>query len=308
MNKTDFLSIMPYSRIVGQDDLKLALELAFISDQIRGVLISGHRGTGKSTAVRAFCRMIYGHLPTTLPINATEDRVIGGWKIDELMRGNPKEQIGLLEQAKDEILYVDEINLLDDHIVNIILDVTATNVLVIQREGKDSVRDVRFTLVGTMNPEEGDIRPQLLDRFGLMASITAEKENALRKQILMTVLEQDEALHSKNPSLHKFFVDGYKTDEDIKEQLILARNNFYTIEVPDQIIDSCITIGEKFQAIGHRADYIIALTSRALAAREGNSKVTVEHVRRVAHLGLQHRRATTFEWSQDDKQLLDSLL
>jgi magnesium chelatase subunit I len=160
------IDILPYSRIVGQDEIKLALEIAYVAPQrLGGILISGQRGTGKSTAVRAFSRMVDNRLPVTLPINATEDRVVGGWKIDALMQSKSEWQIGLLEEARDRLLYVDEVNLLDDHIVNIILDVTSTGVLVVQREGqnKEPVK-VPFTLVGTMNPEEGGLRPQLLDR------------------------------------------------------------------------------------------------------------------------------------------------
>src|SRR5919199_2154337 len=194
MSNESHIQILPYTLVVGQEQLKLALELAYIDPAIGGVLISGHRGTGKSTAVRAFAQMIYGKLPVTLPINATEDRVIGGWDLKELMLGKTVEQKGLLEEANSSLLYIDEVNLLDDHIVNIILDVTANGVLVIQREGRhDPPKPISFTLVGTMNPEEGGLRPQLLDRFGLMVSVTAETNEAERTMILQTVLEFDEA-------------------------------------------------------------------------------------------------------------------
>jgi magnesium chelatase subunit I len=168
------IQILPYALLVGQAQLKLALELAYIAPRLGGVLISGQRGTGKSTAVRAFSQMMYldengqGRLPVTLPINATEDRVVGGWNLHKLVKGELEPQIGLLEEADGGLLYVDEVNLLDDHIVNIILDVTSTGVLVVQREGKSEQKPVSLTLVGTMNPEEGGLRPQLLDRFGLM--------------------------------------------------------------------------------------------------------------------------------------------
>src|SRR5262245_9456393 len=129
------IDLLPYSAIVGQDQIKLALELAFVAPRLGGVLLSGQRGTAKSTAVRAFSVMMYGVLPVTLPINATEDWVVGGWKLDELLRSKPVEQPGLLEEAGEKgLLYVDEVNLLDDHIVNIILDVTSTGVLVVERE------------------------------------------------------------------------------------------------------------------------------------------------------------------------------
>jgi magnesium chelatase subunit I len=117
------IKILPYSLLVGQEKLKLALELAYIAPRIGGVLLSGQRGTGKSTAVRAFSLMMEQKLPVTLPINATEDRILGGWKIDKLMKSEAEWQHGLLEEAKDKLLYIDEVNLLDDHIVNIILDV-----------------------------------------------------------------------------------------------------------------------------------------------------------------------------------------
>ena len=135
MNETSTIQILPYTLIVGQEKLKLALELAYIAPRIGGVLLSGQRGTGKSTAVRAFSVMMCDRLPVTLPINATEDRVVGGWEINQLMESKAKWQEGLIkEAAKDKLLYIDEVNLLDDHIVNIILDVSSTGVLVVQNQ------------------------------------------------------------------------------------------------------------------------------------------------------------------------------
>src|ERR1035438_10243370 len=190
-------TILPYTYVVGQEKLKLALELAYIAPRIGGVLISGERGTAKSTTVRAFASMVYQHLPVTIPINATEDRVIGGWQVQELIKGKTEKLPGLIEEAHHKLLYIDEVNLLDDHIVNIILDVTSTGKLVIQRDGLNEQRDVHITLVGTMNPEEGGLRPQLLDRFGLMVDVTTLPEPEMRRAILKTVLQFDLALQQE---------------------------------------------------------------------------------------------------------------
>lgn len=141
MNAPDDLAagILPFSRIVGQDSLKLALELAFVAPAINGVLVSGERGTAKSTLVRAFSLMAHGQLPVTLPINATDDRVLGGWDIDALMDSRAVKRAGLIEEAgRAGMLYIDEVNLLDDHIVNILLDVAAAGILLVEREGQET--------------------------------------------------------------------------------------------------------------------------------------------------------------------------
>lgn len=292
------ISILPYSRIVGQDDLKLALELAYIAPRIGGVLLSGQRGTGKSTAVRAFAVMVYsGALPVTLPINATEDRVVGGWRIDELMRGKPVEQQGLLEKANNKLLYVDEINLLDDHIVNIILDVTSTGVLVVEREGREKQQEVRFTLVGTMNPEEGGLRPQLLDRFGLMVDITSETDTKLRAGILQTILDYDAALLRGRPGRpDQWLVKAQAEDAHRKEVLKLAQEILQKFTVPPKLVQRCVDVAIQFQAEGHRGDYVMALASSAYAALQAaglknatSLVITAEHVKRVARFALQHR-------------------
>lgn len=195
--------ILPYSHVVGQAELKLALELNYIAPRIGGVLISGQRGTAKSTVVRAFSLLTGGELPVTLPINATDDRVLGGWELDALMRGEARTQPGLLEEAGEKgMLYIDEVNLLDDHIVNIILDVVSTGVLSVQREAIDTVRNIAFGLVGTMNPEEGGLRPQLLDRFGLMVAVS-ELDQEQRRAMVLAVLRFDDAAGTDSPGWPK---------------------------------------------------------------------------------------------------------
>lgn len=301
------IPILPYCKVAGQDELKLALEVAYIAGpRIGGVLISGHRGTGKSTTVRAFAQMMYNDLPKTLPINATEDRVVGSYFVHKLLQGEDDWQEGLLVQANNKILYIDEVNLLDDHIVNIILDTAATGKLSIQRQGADETVDTHFLLVGTMNPEEGHLRPQLRDRFGLMVQVTTKP--AHRAEILKTVLEFDAALaqHSKeNP--HEFIVNGRSTDAKLKNRLEAAKSRVYKIHVPDEVTQQCVTLAEAFEAVGHRGDYMMALAARALAAREGEDAVSLGHLQQVAPFVLAHRRPRREEWTEEDNKQLQTL-
>ena len=314
MNTLRKIQILPYTEIVGQKQLKLALELAYIASRIGGVLISGQRGTGKSTAVRAFAQMIYEKLPVTLPINATEDRVVGGWQIDQLMKGEAKEQPGLLEEANGTLLYVDEVNLLDEHIVNLILDVTSTGVLVVQREGLRSEQPVSFTLVGTMNPEEGGLRPQLLDRFGLMVNVTAESGDEQRAKVLKAVLAFDEAVaQSAIGAESKFLKRSEKEELAFRQNLQQARQKFYTVEVPEAVVRKCVDLATEFQAEGHRGDYVMALAARAHASLRGSSAVTNDDVKAVASLTLPHRRPEfahggQYNWSEADDERVAQIL
>lgn len=315
--------ILPYSRIVGQEQLKLALELAFIEPAIHGVLISGERGTAKSTAVRAFSLMVYGSLPTTLPINATEDRVVGGWRIDELMRQQTVEQPGLLEEAHQGILYIDEVNLLDDHIVNIILDVASTGVLVVQREGRASKpKPIDFALIGTMNPEEGGLRPQLLDRFGLMVTVSAEASEARRIQILQTLLHLDRtALAPENPG-PRDDATAEREEARLKERLLRAQALVRDgeVDIPKEAQEHCVRVASAFKAEGHRGELVMALAARAYVARERvgagspagpkrEPRVTVDDVVAVARLAIQHRRPEALKkdrllWGPEDDALV----
>jgi magnesium chelatase subunit I len=296
------IDLMPYSRIVGQEDLKLALELAFIAPRIGGVLISGQRGTAKSTTARAFARLAYDRLPVTLPINATDDRVLGGWRIDELMKGHAETQPGLLEEAGESgFLYVDEVNLLDDHLVNLILDASSTGVLTIQRDAIDRQREVSFLLVGTMNPEEGGLRPQLLDRFGVMVTVAAERDRARRRAILEAVLAYDEARATGN---RQWIEEGLASDTTLREKLDQARGRVYDVVV-DPMIGPAALLAQEFETAGHRADYVMLLAARAYASLRGDPEVDESHLTRVAKLALQHRRPVTTqggrtEWGRTD--------
>lgn len=302
-------AILPYSRVVGQDDLKLALELNFIAPGIGGVLIAGQRGTAKSTVVRAFALMTGDRLPVTLPINATDDRVLGGWQLDALMRGDAKRQPGLLEEAHEKgLLYVDEVNLLDDHIVNIILDVASTGVLSVQREGIDTRSHVSFGLVGTMNPEEGSLRAQLLDRFGLMVT-PAELGIEERHLMITTVLTFEEEREVPDSD---WIRSAEEENRQLREELLAARDRLPAVRLDTDISRLCAQAAARTKAVGQRGDLVMAKAARALAAREGTRSVEPRQVRRVLPFALRHRRPDSVHgsepaWGPDEEAALDEL-
>lgn len=307
-------TILPYTYIVGQEKLKLALELAYIAPRIGGVLISGKRGTAKSTTVRAFASMMYKRLPVTIPINATEDRVVGGWDVKKLLISEMIEQPGLLEEAHENLLYVDEVNLLDDHIVNIILDVISTGKLIIQREGRNDQREIRTIFVGTMNPEEGGLRPQLQDRFGLMVQVEADTNYENRLKILETVLNFDRALQEERASSPSaFLTQGREADEQYRADLQQAQKRFYDIELGRETADKCVRLAQAFQVEGHRGDYLLALASCACAARFNERLATLEHLKSVVELVLRHRLPSAHQlsnivWGDEEEQRVAEIL
>jgi magnesium chelatase subunit I len=307
------IQIMPYSLIVGQEQLKLALELAYIAPRLGGVLISGQRGTGKSTAVRAFSMMMYGDLPVTLPINATEDRVVGGLDVDKLMQSDAKWKDGLLVEAKGKLLYVDEVNLLDDHIVNIILDVTSTGKLEVQRDGQSIRDDVFFTLVGTMNPEEGGLRPQLLDRFGLMVNVTTATTKEERLAILENVLKfEDEWARQKETGNSKFLEQAEAANARKFGELKQAKEKFRDVNL-EKALKQCVALAEVFQVEGNRGERVLAMAARAYAALHNRAEVTNQDLKVIAPLAFQHRRlgmeqSQETTWGKQDEAKLEQVL
>lgn len=302
------IKVMPYTMMVGQEQLKLALELSYIAPKIGGVLLSGQRGTGKSTLVRAFAAMMYKKLPVTIPINATEDRVIGGWDVDKLLQGKLEPKKGLLEEADENILYIDEVNLLDDHIVNIILDTTATGILVGERENQDKKIEVSFSMIGTMNPSEGLLRPQLLDRFGLFVDVVTETAEEIRVKILERVLLYDiartlEKSNGEDKPLEELKQFRAK-DDNYAQNLEQAKGKCNQVEVSRGIVKLCTEIGRKFQIEGHRGDYIMLLAARAFAARRKASEIEIDDILAVAQLSLQHRQQDdNLKWIDRDRKV-----
>ena len=313
MSERATFSLLPYSYVVGQRTLRRLLEIAYVmGSQVGGVLASGERGTAKSTIVRSFATMMYGRLPVTLPINATDDRVLGGWQVGSLMQGYAKWQTGLLEQAgHGGMLYIDEANLLDDHIVNLILDVVSTGLLVVERDGMDrSQVDLSFMLVGTMNPEEGALRPQLLDRFGLFVPVESERTPEVRRDILLTVLKFD----TERDRDHSDWLDeGRRRDRQRRIAIEQAKEAVRSVELTSETINLCARVAAEFDAVGHRAEVVMAAAASAAAALAGRQATIYEDVAGVAPHAIMHRRrdaayADGFEWSAKDSELLAQVI
>ncbi len=312
-------NIYPFAAIVGQEQLKLSLILNAINPAIGGVLIRGEKGTAKSTIVRALAALLpkikvkagcpYSCDPDddfglcdscrqhfhdnqatwqrarviTLPLNATEDRVAGGIDFDlAVKKGAMFLQPGLLAKAHRGILYVDEVNLLDDHIVDIILDTAASGQNIIEREGISFIHSASFILVGTMNPEEGELRPQLLDRFGLCVEVHAVGDK--EKRILM--MERRES-YDTNPVP---FLKRFKNkNSKIAARIIEARQRLASICMPDHLRSLCAQLCIENNVAGHRADLVMEQAAKALAAWREHPEITAEDIREVAMMALLHR-------------------
>ncbi|MFC1706047.1 ATP-binding protein [Planctomycetota bacterium] len=275
----------PFSAIVGQDAMKMALLLNAIDPTIGGVLIRGQKGTGKSTAVRALGSLLPRGRLVELPLNATEDRLVGTLHLEEALRtGERRFQPGLLAEADRGLLYVDEVNLLDDHLVDLLLDVAASGVNRVEREGISESHDARFVLVGTMNPEEGELRPQLLDRFGLCVVVTGLCDPAARQRIVhQQLLRQDDP--------ESFAASSLREDEALAQHLAVARSALVAVQVPGATVAFAVSLSMAVEAPGHRAEIALVKAARALAALREEPSVGEDHVVEVAGMALRHRMA-----------------
>jgi magnesium chelatase subunit I len=314
--------IFPFTAIVGQEEMKLSLILNVIDPHIGGVLIMGHRGTGKSTAVRALADLLppifkvtgclYGcdpdqltdlcadcrtrrngrrRLPrqagvipvVELPLGATEDRVCGALDIERaLVEGVRAFEPGLLARAHRGFLYIDEVNLLEDHLVDVLLDVAASGWNVVEREGISVRHPARFVLVGSGNPEEGELRPQLLDRFGLHVKIVTINDPDARVEIV-----QRRDRFERDPIAFLAEMEGPQAR--LRQQITQAQSLVSQVAMDRDLLCRVAELCLRLNVDGHRGELTITRAGRALAAFEGRRRVTVDDVRRVALGGLRHR-------------------
>jgi len=315
----------PFSAIVGQDDMKMAIMLTAIDPSIGGVLVFGDRGTGKSTAVRALAALLpkmlavvgcpYGcdpenarcpdclaaaaknkkvsaqtktsHLVSVpvvdLPLGATEDRVVGALDLERaLSQGVKAFEPGLLARANRGYLYIDEVNLLEDHLVDLLIDVAASGENVVEREGLSVRHPARFVLIGSGNPEEGELRPQLLDRFGLSVEVKTPDTLAQRVE----VVKRRDAFE-QGPQA---FTDAWKKEDDrVRRNIVAARKRLQDVAIPDTAREFAAQLCMSLGTDGLRGDLTLVRAARAEAALQGAREVKSQHLIRVAPSALRHR-------------------
>ncbi len=315
------MAVFPFSAIVGQEEMKLAILVAAVDPGIGGVLVLGDRGTGKSTAVRALAALLpkisavdgcaYGCDPASgtpscehcaprkaagklkgvpkavpvvdLPLGATEDRVVGALDLERaLSQGVKAFEPGLLARANRGFLYIDEVNLLEDHLVDLLIDVAASGENRVEREGLSVCHPARFVLVGSGNPEEGELRPQLLDRFGLAVEVGTPTDLKLRVE----VVKRRDAFERAPEA---FVAQWQPEDDRIRRRLVAARKRLPAVTLSDDMLARAAQLCMALGTDGLRGELALMRAARALAAYEGTAEVGEDHLRRMAAPALRHR-------------------
>ncbi|MGZ6777997.1 MAG: ATP-binding protein, partial [Mycobacterium sp.] len=297
----------PFSAIVGHDRLRLALVLCAVRPEIGGVLIRGEKGTAKSTAVRGLAQVLSAvdadSALVELPIGATEDRVVGSLDLQRVLRdGEHAFSPGLLARAHGGVLYVDEVNLLHDHLVDVLLDAAAMGRVHIERDGVSHSHEARFVLIGTMNPEEGELRPQLLDRFGLTVDVRASRDVDVRADVIRARMAFE-----ADPDA--FAASYAERDAELAARISAARRSVGDVVLPDSELRRIAALCAAFDVDGMRADLVVARTAVAHAAWRGAQTVGQEDIRVAAELALPHRRRRDpFDDPGLDSQQLDDAM
>jgi magnesium chelatase subunit I len=314
--------VFPFTAIVGQEEMKLALQLNVIDPKIGGVMIMGDRGTGKSTTIRAIADLLpeisvvkddpFNSHPTDLdlmgnevktsiingeslkqdfmkipmidlPLGATEDRVCGTIDIEKALTDGVKAfEPGLLAKANRGLLYVEEVNLLDDHLVDILLDSAASGWNTVEREGISIRHPARFVLVGSGNPEEGELRPQLLDRFGMHAEIRTVKDPNLRVKVV-----EERTSFDQNPDL---WIENYAEEQSkLRDNIVTAQNLLPDVGIKYDLRVKISEVCSKLDVDGLRGDIVTNRAAKAYAAYNGRDEVTVEDIEKIITLCLRHR-------------------
>ncbi|OCB26346.1 magnesium chelatase subunit D family protein [Mycobacterium intracellulare] len=298
----------PFSAIVGHDQLRLALLLCAVRPEIGGALIRGEKGTAKSTAVRGLAALLSAATGSDsglveMPLGATEDRVIGSLDLQRVLRdGEHAFSPGLLARAHGGVLYVDEVNLLHDHLVDVLLDAAAMGRVHIERDGISHSHEARFVLIGTMNPEEGELRPQLLDRFGLTVDVHASRDVDVRVQVI-----RQRMAYEADPD---GFAERYAAaDAELARRIAAARALVDDVVLPDNELRRIAALCAVFDVDGMRADLVVARTAVAHAAWRGAPAVEESDIRVAAELALPHRRRRDpFDDPGIDRDQLDEAL
>lgn len=274
----------PLSAVVAADELKLALCLAAVDPAIGGVLIEGPRGMAKSTLARGVAELLPAGEFVTLPLGASEERIVGSLDLDAALgEGRARFSPGVLAKADGGVLYVDEVNLLPDHLVDLLLDVAASGVNLVERDGISHRHPARFVLIGTMNPEEGELRPQLLDRFGLNVRLDTQPPPAERAEIIRRRLAFD-----ADPQA---FVERWEGQQDtLRRRCAEARRRLARIPLDDAALDSIARRCFEAAVDGLRADLVWLRAARAHAAWRGGERIEAEDIDVVEHFALLHRR------------------